>query len=549
MTTQDLMLYKLELNDSTLAKKLIKEKYSVYSIEEEIDCSDKNVVAIISRTNNPTRIDTLKKVINKFQSTDSETNLFCVFIVTPEFCKNFYEEQLATEISSKKITMIYYKAGFAVEKRADRIPYIKNKTYRNKVHMMHVGDARNAVLALGCAIKAKHMIMSDDDRVNISPHFMEEKEGRWHWIEDAEFMKFNGAAKSALIKHINNVFSNTVTTSINPMKTNVALIGFTSQDRNRFIWQDYKGIKHHEINNLFKGYTGTIGKNSGKCTQCAQFVALNFDVLRNHDVIYQPLRMGEDNLFQFHLFQAGLLCLESAHLSHSSPKLEILPSECRNKTNADIKNYLPSEIKIILSLITDKVVTCDLSKTSENELWLDICWMKGGNKHRCLNFEREKIVKAEEKAKIKATKLKKKTEEWNKNIAKLKAQWKIWEAEDKPLYLAELSLLSKVTRKAVNELQKAFPIPKDPRIRYYKLDPYSEEFNSSLLLNEYVNIYAKEESDVEEEEIENAGFQNLGELFFQLWKAKIINIVDSQGTIIPDMKALGYFYRAKPSAK
>ena len=473
-------LYSVALGTSSLANKLREKGFKLYYNQKNLpDCSELRSVSIISRTTDLSRIRELKKTISKYNQVGTP-NKFEVFVVAPYYLKDFYQINLIEECFQNLVNLVFYTSKKTIPVQSARV------RGRQLLRNMNVGDARNAVLSVGCAINCRNMIMSDDDRSILNVHF-----GNWG---DKKSKKLCDNVKE-LYEHIEKVFSNNLPENMNKNEYPVAMIGFTSIDRNRWFWTEIKKSKNNE---MFQ---------REKCCQCAQLVVLNFDVLKKHKITYNELRMGEDNYFQYNLMKNGLYCIESAHIAHGSLGNNLLGSTCRNDKNSHIENYSNEDLNNVKEFIKSGLISFKLSNgknkpLKERIVW-QIQWTINGVKHNCFNFSQYKLEMEKKIFKELPNKIKK----WDEKLQILDAKWNNWVLNLRPEYLQRQNNNTHIPKRLLP--------PNDKRLESYQVDVFDADFDYMTIPR---NLPEKEKLN------ELAGWQNLGQLLSELYDNNIIKI-------------------------
>jgi len=324
----------------------------------------------------------------------------------------------------------------------------KHKHYRKR----NVGDARNASLALGVALRLKKLLVSDDDRCRITPFFNRRfnKNARKYFWTNQHYRSFaNPTAFSQFRKHVSDMFSE---------NKDLAILGFSSYNRRRY----WPGNSEKKSQLIFRnGYQ-----------HCAQLVMLNIELLNKHSTTYLPIRMGEDTAFQYQLMEKGFMCLESSHLSHNSPTAAACASIARSFDNSKLENYSDRDIFWLKQFFNCNCVIRTGTKRKEKFYW-KIRWCPDGTIDTMPNF----AAADDKKAVIK------RLEQCNKYLM----QWKKIEKKTD---------LTKTQKKLLEKIQK------DPRFNE-KDNLEDEKFN----LDEFINRPFHDDG---------AGWQMMGELLHQM---------------------------------
>ena len=324
----------------------------------------------------------------------------------------------------------------------------KHKHYRKR----NVGDARNASLALGVALRLKKLLVSDDDRCRITPFFNRRfnKNARKYFWTNQHYRSFaNPTAFSQFRKHVSDMFTE---------NKELAILGFSSYNRRRY----WPGNSEKKSQLIFRnGYQ-----------HCAQLVMLNIQLLNKHSTTYLPIRMGEDTAFQYQLMEQGFMCLESSHLSHNSPTAAACASIARSIDNSKLENYSDRDIFWLKQFFNYDCVIRTGTKRKEKFYW-KIRWCPDGIIDTMPNFAAADGKKT----------IIKKLEKCNKYLM----QWQ---------GIKITADLTKTQKKLLEKIQK------DPR--FTKKDNLKDEhFNFDEFLNRPFHD-------------DGAGWQMMGELLHQM---------------------------------
>jgi len=339
------------------------------------------------------------------------------------------------------------------------VAYEIHETMLTKMHKFfrfrNVGDARNASLALGVALRLKKLLVSDDDRCYIAPFFNHRfriNKGKHYWCNPENNSFTDAKAFNQFKEHCDNLFAK---------HEKLAILGFSSYNRRR-CWKGQ--IDKEKVPMIF----------SQGNQHCAQLVLLNIELLNQQEITYLPIRMGEDTAFQYMLMDKGFECLETSHLAHNSPPVSACASIARGKRNAFLKNYSDRDIFYLKQFFN---CGCVIRKGRQNveKFYFRIRWCPNGSEVSMPNF-----IAANSKQSIKD---------------KLDAYNKV--AEE---FRKELQKSIKGKPNNVENLLKEFE--KDPRLSDEE-DPMDKKFDFKEFLQ-------RELDD------ESSGWQMMGELLHQM---------------------------------
>lgn len=453
-----------DLGTSKMAEKLVSKGYNLYfpTSYRPIQ-SEMMPVAIISKTKDHNRFIELRKTVRKYAFTPKR---FEVFVVVPRHYQEFYKNALAKEIDEGLLTLVLYYVTNVDLHIVNKKRFIINR-------YLNVGDARNAVLALGCALNTKYLIMSDDDRNNLNPYFTNQphKNGQVKWVMSGTFEE----KAEDILKHIDLVLSGKLIATTKP----VAMLGFMSFNR-----QHWKVVTNPDSYIFHESHTN----------HCAQYVALNMQVLKEREIIYLPLRMAEDNAFQYSVTKAGMLCFESGHLAHNSASADKVPSTCRNTNNSKFDSYTKEDHQIWYDFLELGLISYTLSKgkdlSTNNRVRWQIKWSNEGDRTFCPNAIQFSICEEEKDRKEKV-------------IEKMNKKWEAF-------MIARNSYLENLEKKRRTRKKPEHPI--DNRLEHLDVDPFDKDFDPKKLNDYNIDI------------AESAGWQNLGQLLFEFLEKGIITL-------------------------
>ena len=126
------------------------------------------------------RVEELKKTVSNYLGkTKKGMPQWDIFVLVPLDLVTNYDFLKNSPVHIVSYETIEYK-----------LPH-EHKRWRSR----NVGDARNATLALGCALRVDKLLVSDDDRCYLSPNFnYRKKDGKFYWV-NPEKMPFTNVTQ------------------------------------------------------------------------------------------------------------------------------------------------------------------------------------------------------------------------------------------------------------------------------------------------------------------------------------------------------------------
>lgn len=403
-------------------------------------------IGIISRIDNATpehtRIISLSETIENYQGITDGKRHFDVYVLVPYQLLKLYITSLFGLYMSGKFHLIGYSTFEPMMNIRD----------------MCVGDARNVSLAFGCVSMRDFVWVSDDDRNSITTYFSQKdekgdyvknKKGAYKWVADSNCGLNDSENFKKLKTHISDIFKCEISIPGKGKPNQVGMLGFSNQNHRRSF--SYKKQPNCQMISSYEN------------TACNQLIVLNMKLLRKNTVCYLPIRMGEDNCFQFSLIKNGISCMESGHLLHNSPTVSANASLCRTPKNSQLANYKPRDIDYWKKLFEMGVIEYKDGK-------FIIYWSPNGSFKKCLKISES---------------LEKKTKKWNDKWNDWKTMYDVWSKQENP----------------IKSNKPKYPC-KDSRLEK-SMNVWDKKFDISTITSKEIKL-------------DCAGWQNLGELFHAL---------------------------------